>query len=333
MFLHLDDTRPDTDQIERAISLREAVAGSILVHVGVLLLFLYLPTLPWVQRLLARPPEAQAIPMVQPQQQDRAQPFVMVEPRIDREALRKMTRPAPLSDADREARSRERNPNATNNQPFLRGRSAELTEAQKRTEKPKGEGPAPDPAPPTPRPTPQAEPVQNAANTATPPPLAQAPLPTPRPPQQPVAQQPAPRGGPPPGGALGEALRNLNRYAQDQQLDNPNGGNQVDPAIQFDSKGVEFGPWLRRFVAQVKRNWFVPYAAMSLKGHVVITFNVHKDGRITDLQVLRPSDVAAFNNAAMNALATSNPTMALPPEYPADKAFFTVTFYYNESPR
>ena len=60
---------------------------------------------------------------------------------------------------------------------------------------------------------------------------------------------------------------------------------------------------------------------------------MHKDGRITDLQVLRPSDVAAFNNAALNALATSNPTMPLPPEYPADKAFFTVTFYYNESPR
>jgi len=332
VFLHLDDTRPDTDQIERAISLREAVAASIVFHVGVILLILWLPTLPWVQRLLAQP-EPQAIPMVQPQQAEQRQPFVMVEPRIDREALKKLTRPAPLSDADREARSRERNPNATNNQPFLRGRSAELTEAQKRTEKPKGEGPAPEPAPPTPKPTPQAE-AQNAANTATPPPLAQAPLPTPRPQTQPVTQQPpAPRGGPPPGGALGEALRNLNRYAQDQQLDNPNGGNQVDPAIQFDSKGVEFGPWLRRFVAQVKRNWFVPYAAMSLKGHVVITFNVHKDGRISDLQVLRPSDVAAFNNAAMNALSTSNPTMALPPEYPADKAFFTVTFYYNESPR
>ena len=265
---------------------------------------------------------------------DRPEPFVMVEPRLDREALRKMTRPAPRSDADREARSRERNPNATNNQPFLRGRSAELTEAQKRAEKPKGEGPAPEPAPPTPKPTPQAEPDQTAANTTTPPPLAQAPLPTPRPQQQPVTQQPpAPRGGPPAGGALGEALKNLNRYAQDQQLNNPNGGNQVDPAIQFDSKGVEFGPWLRRFVAQVKRNWFVPMAAMSLKGHVVITFNVHKDGRITDLQVLRPSDVVAFNNAALNALATSNPTMALPPEYPADKAFFTVTFYYNEAPR
>jgi TonB family protein len=331
VFLHLDDTRPDTDQIERAISLREAVAASVLFHVGLLLLILWLPTLPWVQRLLAPPPQAQEIPMQQPRE-DRS-PFVMVEPRLDREALRKLTRPAPMSDADREARSRERNPNATNNQPFMRGRSAELTEAQKRAEKPKGEGPSPDPAPPTPKPTPQAEPDQTAANTTTPPPLAQAPLPTPRPQQQPVTQQPAPRGGPPPGGALGEALKNLNKYAQDQQLNNPNGGNQVDPAIQFDSKGVEFGPWLRRFVAQVKRNWFVPMAAMSLKGHVVITFNVHKDGRITDLQVLRPSDVVAFNNAALNALATSNPTMALPPEYPADKAFFTVTFYYNEAPR
>ena len=28
----------------------------------------------------------------------------------------------------------------------------------------------------------------------------------------------------------------------------------------------------------------------------------------------------------------SNPTEPLPPEYPSEKAFFTVTFYYNESP-
>ena len=34
----------------------------------------------------------------------------------------------------------------------------------------------------------------------------------------------------------------------------------------------------RRFVAQVKRNWLILYAAMSMQGHVVITFNVHKDG-------------------------------------------------------
>ena len=69
-----------------------------------------------------------------------------------------------------------------------------------------------------------------------------------------------------------------------------------------------------------------------LKGHVVITFYVGKDGRITELKVLRPSDVGAFNNSAFNALAASNPTQPLPPEYPDDRAFFTVTFYFNENP-
>jgi TonB family protein len=69
-----------------------------------------------------------------------------------------------------------------------------------------------------------------------------------------------------------------------------------------------------------------------MKGHVVVTFNIHKDGRITDLQVMKPSSVDAFTNSAFNAIATSNPTIALPPEYPDSKAFFTVTFYFNESP-
>ena len=33
-----------------------------------------------------------------------------------------------------------------------------------------------------------------------------------------------------------------------------------------------------------------------------------------------------------DALSSSNPTAPLPPEYPVDKAFFTVTFFYNETP-
>jgi TonB family protein len=69
-----------------------------------------------------------------------------------------------------------------------------------------------------------------------------------------------------------------------------------------------------------------------LKGHVVVTFNVHKDGRITDLKVVKPSSVDAFTNSAFGAIAASNPTVALPPEYPDEQAFFTVTFFFNEDP-
>jgi TonB family protein len=71
---------------------------------------------------------------------------------------------------------------------------------------------------------------------------------------------------------------------------------------------------------------------MAFRGHVVVTFNVHKNGAITDLAVVGPCDVEAFNNSSYGALVSSNPTYPLPPEYPADRAFFTVTFYYNEVP-
>ena len=137
---------------------------------------------------------------------------------------------------------------------------------------------------------------------------------------------------PPQGGSLGEALKNLQKYVDQESFSNDKGQVQNLGPLQFDTKGVEFGPWIRRFVAQVRRNWFVPYAAMSLRGRVVLTFFVHRNGALTDVQVVQPSPIESFNTAAMNALLASNPTEPLPPEYPADKAFFTVTFYYNDSP-
>ena len=90
------------------------------------------------------------------------------------------------------------------------------------------------------------------------------------------------------------------------------GSGDAQGLIQFDSKGVDFGPWLRRFVAQVKRNWFVPQAAMIMKGHVVITFNIHRNGTITDIEVKQPSHIESFNYAAFNALISfqSDPAAA-----------------------
>jgi TonB family protein len=137
-------------------------------------------------------------------------------------------------------------------------------------------------------------------------------------------------------GLLGEALRHLQRYTQNETFSNPQGGNDRPGAtIQFDTKGVEFGPWIRRFIAQVQGNWepLIPQAAMFMSGRVVLTFNVHKSGAVTDLAVASPSTVEAFTNAAFGAMVSSNPTAPLPVEYPADKAFFTVTFFYNEPPQ
>lgn len=106
----------------------------------------------------------------------------------------------------------------------------------------------------------------------------------------------------------------------------------IGQSLQFDTKGVEFGPWVRRFLAQVRRNWIIPYAAVSMRGRVSVTFTVHRDGRISDVTVAAPSTVDDFNTASSNAIAASNPTVPLPPEYPEEQTTITITFYYNETP-
>ena len=144
-----------------------------------------------------------------------------------------------------------------------------------------------------------------------------------------------PRMRRPADGLVGRAMRDLDRYALRETFSNRRGDTgRFGPDIQFDSRGADFGPWVRRFIAQVRRNWFVPYAIMSrsLHGNVVLTFHIQRDGSMTDLTIVKPAGIEAFTNSAFNALATSNPTQPLPDDYPGDSCFFTVTFYFNEMP-
>lgn len=319
MYFDLGDYRPDTPRLESAISRREGVLLSVIGHLALFGLALWISTLPIVRqaeaaRLAAleqRRHEAERL-------RDQAR-FVFVQPRIDRPA------PAPppqadLSDRDRLAQSVARAPDPRNRLPFMRGNSSERVEAE-RAARARGQGPGSQPSPVD---AAQASAANGGDRQAVSPSDMAGKAAFLRPESPPPGRT---------GGSLGEALRNLERYVQEEHFDNPQGGaGAYGPSIQFDSKGVEFGPWIRRFVAQIKRNWFIPYAAMSFRGHVVLTFNVHKDGRISDLTIVQPSAIEAFNTAAYNALLASNPTQPLPPEYPVDRAFFTVTFYYNESP-
>jgi TonB family protein len=100
--------------------------------------------------------------------------------------------------------------------------------------------------------------------------------------------------------------------------------------LQVDTKGVEFGPWFKRFILQVFAKWNPPPEARTLQGQVVVTFHVHKSGALTDVIVVARSPVDAFNTATFGALVAANPTPPLPPEYPDENAAFTVTFSYNE---
>lgn len=303
----LDDRYLDENVVGSAMSRRDGVMLAIVVHAVIAVLLAYGPTLSLFQpseEELARQRELER------QQRDARQTMVFVQPRVD---LRTLTPPeqAPPSDADRRAQAPEPRPDAATPMPRMEGNSPELNEATP-TERARGpEAPTP-PAPPQPEST-QARVLPPSENG----------FPRSTPERTPTR----------PSGALGDALRNLQRYVQNQTFDNPQGG-QKDPGatIQFDTKGVEFGPWIRRFVNAVKRNWFVPLAAQTFRGHVVLQFNIWKDGHITDIAVVQASSIDSFNTAAYNAIVSSSPVDPLPPEYPSEKAFFTVTFYYNEQP-
>ena len=289
---------------------------SIIAHLVFIIILLLFP------KLFSSDANARARALLARQQQEQREPsrFVFVAPRIDQPAPRPPQRAEP-SDQDRVARAPQRAPKPTNPLPFSRGNSPERVEAPPPPAQAKGQGPEPEPA--------QGQNALNQPETKLPEsPSSVVQVPVPKPAPQVGANG---RAG---GGSLGEALRNLQRYIPQEQFNNPGGssdGRDFGP-LQFDTKGVEFGPWVRRFIAQVKRNWIVPYAAMSMKGHVVITFYVHKDGSLTDVNVIGPCPIEPFNNAAFGALSASNPTVPLPPEYPTEKAFFTVTFFYNETP-
>ncbi len=319
MYFNFED-RPDTPTIATPLSRREGVLLSMVLHLLFVIATLVTPQLPFIkelerQRLEAREQER----LRELEEARRSARFVFVEPRVDLRAP-KPPDVADLSDMDRRRQTVERPRDAINPMPFARGNSPERIEA------------AP-PSTPAPAPAPAAEPAPEPGGDAAKQGLTLPESLTGLERQGDNGSQTKLRG--PSSGVIADAIRNVQRYVDKEGFRNPRGGANQDlrESIQFDSKGVEFGPWLRRFVAQIRRNWFVPQAAMTMHGHVVITFWVHKDGRLTDLQIVKPSAIDGFNNSAFGALASSDPTYPLPPEYPDDKCFFTVIFYFNETPQ
>jgi TonB family protein len=311
-LIHFDFEERYQDElvVGAAISRREGISYAVAVHALILVAFLFGPRLglfqPSPEEL-----EARRLEQLRQAEEDRNRTFVFVQPKLDMPARRPPPR-AELSDIDRQAQAKQPAPAPQNPLPYSRGNSTERTEAE---EGERARGPeAPQPPQPEP-PKPEPPIAQNLPQAQT------------------GIQRPPDSERPRLSGSLGDALKNLQRYVQKETFNNPQGGNQNPGSeIQFDTKGVEFGPWIRRFVAQVRRSWFVPQAAMTFKGSVVLQFNIHKTGAITDLQIVRPSEIESFTRAAVNAIMGSNPTEPLPPEYPDEKAQFTVTFYYNEQP-
>jgi len=131
-----------------------------------------------------------------------------------------------------------------------------------------------------------------------------------------------------------QALERLESGTYDfSSFDNPaylQGGNYG--TLSFDTQGFEWGDYARQLYLIIKKNWYdrIPLAAYyGQRGKVFIRFVIEKDGSITDLAVIRSSEIAPFDRAAENAIRASNPLPPLPADFPKEREGVTFGFYYN----
>jgi hypothetical protein len=223
MYFDLEDYHPDITPVGQAISWREGVLLSIIAHLLMIILILVAPKwFPW----LTAPRPVQVIA-----KQGQPEPplkYMLVAPRTERPVLKAPDR-AIASDLNRAAASPERAKKPQNMEPYARGNSPERVDEPPR-QIARGQGPQPDPAIGRPLENPQPEPTKVPESQSA----LQMPSAQPR-----AAQNGANGRSSVSGGSLGDALRNLQRYTQNESFDNQGGGGgQFGPEIQFDTKGV-----------------------------------------------------------------------------------------------
>jgi outer membrane biosynthesis protein TonB len=129
------------------------------------------------------------------------------------------------------------------------------------------------------------------------------------------------------------AFTDIRRFLAGARFENPEGGlvSNTENSLYYNDKGANFVPWIRRMLAEVRRNWLVPYSVAFNHGHVAVGISVARDGTVTELKVLIPSGISGFDNAGVGALRASI-LLPLPADYPDDKFDIILVFWYNERP-
>ena len=213
------------------------------------------------------------------------------------------------------------------------------------------------PAPKPPAPSQQAM-QQQAQQQATPAPQtgAQNPVqPPPQPTQQAQLQTPQPQqrpkgpvdfhtGGP----GIEQAIQNAaNRGATHYTFGGgdygptrlqPNTNVRGDVEIMSDTMGVDFGPYLKKVLFDIKMHWYdlIPEVArppIMKRGNLTVEFAITKDGRVAGLQYVRTSGDIALDRPAYGSITASDPFPPLPGEFKGNYIALRIRFYYNPDPK
>jgi outer membrane biosynthesis protein TonB len=170
---------------------------------------------------------------------------------------------------------------------------------------------------------PDARPAPQAVQREAAPP--EPPAPAPKPPPKNTASQAAP---PPPADAKKrEAAPRTTPKARPLPGETPSTGSD---AATVSTEGIEFPfpEYLQNIVSQVLQRWQRPLESSPLEAEV--SFMVHRDGSVTDLQFVRRSGDFAFDLEAQGAIEEAGRIKAfglLPDGWVPDILF--VRFYFS----
>lgn len=141
-------------------------------------------------------------------------------------------------------------------------------------------------------------------------------------------------------GAIREAgkVASLGGAGQESlDLGNPGGekGFAKDGPLSFETQWYDWGEYAQSMVGRIRVNWYnnMPQIIQTgLKGVVTIRFTIHRDGRITNVEMLSSSGVPPYDFAARKAIELSSPLNPLPKDFPNDTERVTAGFFYNMEP-
>jgi outer membrane biosynthesis protein TonB len=254
--------------------------------------------------------------------------------------VQKQVRPKP------QAAPSDKNRLAQSPHPTLDRKTLEQLQAMRRAGPPQPAAPQPPPPPPAPAPAPapvppSPAPQQQARAAAPPPPPAPTPQPSLIPEPTPAPTRPTFDTGPQTAGdAIRQAARNAAQggpsgdYGQNAPSQHQAMKAGVD--ILSDTMGVDFGPYMKRLIADTYRSWIplIPESArppLDKQGRVGIRFKILPDGSVTQMILEFPSGDVSLDKAAWGGI-TSAGYPPLPKEFKGPFLELRFGFYYNLNP-
>jgi TonB family protein len=311
LHLLLGDLNDDVSGYRR----REAVWLSVIVHIVIILALIFAPKWMPASRAVIVPIHEKETTLYTPSQR-----------------TPKVTAPPTNKISDQSNRAQTRTP-----QPD-RKTLRELADA-------KPPGPRQPVSPPV-----QQQPQQQTIQQAQAPPQGGSPVqPQPQPPQQTAKLEapPEPKRNPFSVPSAGSSVDQAIHSAATTRV-NPGTsfggdyGSGIRPKVDTrgnmeilsDTRGVDFGPYMRRLHVTVEDHWYplIPEIALPpvmKKGRVIIEFAIMKDGSIQGLRVVGTSGDTALDRAAYSALTNAVPLPKLPVEFSGEYLLIRAAFYYN----